>query len=138
MSIKLLPIAGRDVVIGRTSDRRHARFPPTPRGFAMNSTTISDLNVARFVDRLQLEPDPATRASLKSLLIKEEDRLGRSAERLGKLQRYIDEGSRRIALQKALIENLVAKGHDVSLAKRTLNSLVEIQRIFEQYREAIV
>jgi hypothetical protein len=24
MSIKLLPIAGRDVVIGRTSDRRHA------------------------------------------------------------------------------------------------------------------
>ena len=104
----------------------------------MDSTIISDLNVARFVDRLQLEPDPATRASLKSLLIKEEDKLGRSAERLGKLQRYIDEGSRRIALQKALIENLIAKGHDVSLAKRTLNSLVEIQRIFEQYREGIV
>ena len=104
----------------------------------MDSTIISDLNVARFVDRLQLEPDPATRASLKRLLIEEEDKLGRRAERLGKLQHYIEEGSRRIALQKALVENLIAKGDDLSLAKRTLTNLVEIQRIFEQYREAIV
>jgi hypothetical protein len=104
----------------------------------MDSTIISDLNVARFVDRLQLEPDPTIRASLKSLLIKEEDKLGRRAERLGRVQRYLDEGSRRIALQKALIENLITKGHDVSLAKRTLHNLVEIQRIFEQYCEAIV
>ena len=104
----------------------------------MDSTIISDLNVARFVDRLQLEPDPATRATLKSQLVEEENKLGRSAERLGNLQRYIDEGSRRIALQKALIENLIATGHDLSVAKRTLNNLVEIQRIFEQYREAIV
>ena len=106
----------------------------------MDSTAriVSDLNVARFVDRLQLEPDSATRASLKSRLVEEEDKLGRSAERLSKLQRYIDEGNRRIALQKVLIENLIAKGHDLRLAKRTLNNLVEIQRIFEQYREGIV
>jgi hypothetical protein len=103
-----------------------------------DSTIISDLSVARYVDRLELEPDPATRASLKSLLVKEEDRLGRRAERLSNLQRYIDEGSRRIALQKALIENLIAKGHDLRLAERTLGNLVEIQRLFERYRETIV
>jgi hypothetical protein len=42
----------------------------------MDSTIISDLNMARLVDRLQLERDPATRASLKSLLVEEEDKLG--------------------------------------------------------------
>jgi hypothetical protein len=107
----------------------------------MDSAIISDLNVARYIDRLQLEPDPATRALLKSLLVKEEDKLGRRAERLSNLQRYIDEGGRRIALQKALIENLIAKGHDLRLAQRTLrtlSNLVEIQRLFERHRETIV
>jgi hypothetical protein len=104
----------------------------------MDSAIISDLNVARYIDRLQLEPDPATRALLKSLLVKEEDKLGRRAERLSNLQRYIDEGSRRIALQKALIENLIAKGHDLRLAQRTLSNPVEIQGLFERHRETIV
>jgi predicted KAP-like P-loop ATPase len=103
----------------------------------MDNTIISDLNMARLVDRLQLERDPATRASLKSLLVEEEDKLGCRIERLSNLQRYIEEGSRRMALQKALIENLVAKGHDLRLAERTFNNLVEIQRIFEQYRGSI-
>jgi hypothetical protein len=43
-----------------------------------------------------------------------------------------------MALQNALIETLIAKGHDLRLAERTLNNLVEIQRIFEQYRGSIV
>ena len=106
----------------------------------MDSTAriVSDLNVARFVDRLQLELDPAKRASLQSLLLEEEDKFGRRAERLSDVQRHLAEGSRRIALQKALIETLKANGQEVRLAERTLSNLVEIQRIFEQYRHVIL
>jgi len=106
----------------------------------MDSTAriVSDLNVARFVDRLQLELDPAKRASLQRLLLEEEDKFGRRAERLSDVQRHLAEGSRRIALQKALIETLKANGQEVRLAERTLSNLVEIQRIFEQYRHVIL
>ena len=106
----------------------------------MDSTAriVSDLNVARFVDRLQLEPDPAKRASLQRLLLEEEDKFGRRAERLSDVQHHLAEGSRRIALQKALIENLKANGQEVRLAERTLSNLAEIQRIFEQYRLVIL
>jgi hypothetical protein len=88
---------------------------------------VSDLNVARFVDRLQVEHEPIRRAVLQKLLVEEEDKLGRNAERLGALQRHITEGNRRIALQKALIERLRVSGHDIRLAESTLNNLVEIQ-----------
>jgi len=112
----------------------------TAKGIVMDSTAriVSDLNVARFVDRLQLELDPAKRASLQRLLLEEEDKFGRRAERLSDVQRHLAEGSRRIALQKALIETLKANGQEVRLAERTLSNLVEIQRIFEQYRHVIL
>jgi hypothetical protein len=72
------------------------------------------------------------------VLLEEEDKFGRRAERLSDVQRHLAEGSRRIALQKALIENLKANGQEVRLAERTLSNLVEIQRIFEQYRHVIL
>ena len=43
---------------------------------------VSDLNVSRFLDRLQLEHDPSIRASLQRLLLEEEDNFGDRAERL--------------------------------------------------------
>jgi hypothetical protein len=99
---------------------------------------VSDLNVARFVDGLQLEDEPTRRALLQKLLIEEEDKLGRNAERLSKLQRHITEGNHRIAMQKALIERLRANGHDIRLAERTLNNLSEIQRILEHHRQCVL
>ena len=92
---------------------------------------VSDLNVARFVDRLQLEDEPTRRAVLQKLLVEEEDKLGRNAERLSTLQR-------RIGLQKAVIERLRTNGYDIRLAERTLNNLFEIQRIFERHRQAVL
>ena len=99
---------------------------------------ISNLNVARFVDRLQLEDEPTRRAVLQKLLVEEEDKLGRNAERLSKLERHITEGNRRIGLQKAVIERLRTNSCDIRLAERTLNNLFEIQRIFEHHRQAIL
>jgi len=94
---------------------------------------VGDLNVARFVEKLWSERDPDTRVSLKKLLVEEEDKFGRRAERLSNLQRYIVEGNRRIASQKSLIRRLSASGHDIRMAEITLSNLMEIQGLFEQY-----
>jgi hypothetical protein len=112
----------------------------TGRGLAMDSTAqfVSDLNVARFVEKLRLERDPAMRASLQRLLLKELEKLGFNFERLGNVQCQIAEGRRRIEIQQAVVERLTANGQDVELAKNTLSNLVEIQRIFEQYRQTIL
>jgi hypothetical protein len=106
----------------------------------MNETAqfVSDLNIARFLDKLRLEHDPAMRTVLQRLLIEEEDKFGGSVERLSTVQRHIAEGNHRISLQKTLIEKLAANSEDIGSAERTLSNLVEIQRIFEQYRQIIL
>ena len=106
----------------------------------MDSTAqfVSDLNVARFLEKLRVERDPAIQASLRRLLLEETDKCGHSAERIGNVQRRIAEGSRQIALQKALIARLNANGQDARRAESTLRNLVEIQRIFERYREVVL
>jgi dihydropteroate synthase len=99
---------------------------------------VSDLNVARFVDRLRLEHDPAMRALLQGLLLKEMKDLGCDCKHLGNVVRQIAEGRRRIEIQNGVIESLTISDRDVGPAKNTLRNLVEIQRIFEQYRHAIL
>ena len=106
----------------------------------MDETTqfVSDLNVARFLEKLRSEHDPGIRTSLQRLLLEEEDQFGRRLERLNKVHRNIAEGWRRIELQKALIAKLKADRKDVRLAERTLSNLVEVQRILEQYRRRVL
>jgi hypothetical protein len=106
----------------------------------MNNTAqfVSDLNVARFVDRLRLENDPVMRASLQRLLLTELENLGFNCEQLGNVQCQMTEGRRRIEIQKAIIERLKANGQDIRLAENGLRNLVEIQRIFKQHRQAIL
>jgi len=73
------------------------------------------------------------RMSLKKLFVEEENKFGRNTERVGNIELHIAEGSRRIALQKSLIERLKANGRDIRLAGITLSNLVDIQRLFQQY-----
>jgi hypothetical protein len=68
----------------------------------MDSTAqfVSDVNVARFVEKLQIEDDPAKRASLQRLLLKELENLGFDCKQLGNVQRQIAEGRHRIEIQQ--------------------------------------
>src|SRR5215831_7288871 len=101
----------------------------------MNDTAqfVSNLNVARFVDRLRVEHDAATRASIHKLLLEELNNLGFSLKQLGCVQRQVIEGKARIAIQMAVVETLTADGQDVGLAKSELGKLIEIQSMVEQY-----
>jgi len=73
------------------------------------------------------------RMSLKKLFVEEENEFGRSTERVRNIELHIAERSRRIALQNSLIERLIANGRDIQSVGRTLNNLVDIQRLFQQY-----
>ena len=106
----------------------------------MNDTAqfVSDLNVATFLDRLRVEPDAATRASLHKLLLEELNNLGFNLKQLGCVQRQVIEGKARIAMQMAVVETLSTNGQDVRLAESELGKLVEIQSMVEQYRQVVV
>ena len=99
---------------------------------------ISDLNVARFVDKLRLQRDPAIQTVLKRLLFEEERKLGFSLEQLGKIDRHLAESRVRISAQKNLIERLRTNGRDTEPAEFLLSNLVGIQEIFERHRQIIV
>ena len=95
---------------------------------------VSSLNVARFVDKLQGEHDPATRALSHKLLLEEWNKSGFNLKQLGKMRCQMIEGNARIAIQKAVVETLAANSQDARLAEHTL----EIQRIFEEHHQTIV
>jgi hypothetical protein len=99
---------------------------------------VSSLNVARFVDRLRVEHDPAIRRSLNRLLLREWDNLGINLGQLGNVQREVIEGRARIAVQIAVAETMVANGQDARLAESMLSNLIDAQRTIEQYRQIIV
>jgi len=99
---------------------------------------VSNLNVARFVEKLRVEHDAATRASLHRLLLEEWNKSGLNLKQLSKMRRQMIEGRARIAIQEAVVETLAANSQDVRLAEHTLRNLVEIQRIFEEHHQTIV
>src|SRR6516165_8568675 len=115
-------------------------FRDGPRGFVMNDTAqfVSNLNVARFVDRLRVEHDAATRASLHKLLLEEFNDLGFNLKQLGSVQRQVIEGKARIAMQMAVVETLSENGKDVKLAKSELGRLVKIKSMEKKYRRVVV
>jgi hypothetical protein len=104
----------------------------------MNDMTqfVGNLNLAKFMDKLQIEHDPATQASLHGLLFEGWNNL--DLGQLGSLQHKVIEGRARIAIPIAVVETLCANGQDVRLAKGELDKLIEIQSIVEQYRQVIV
>jgi hypothetical protein len=89
---------------------------------------VGNLNAARFVNRLRVEHDPATRVSLQKLLLEEWNALAFNLGQLGNLQREVIEGRARIAIQIAVVETLAANGQDASLAESMLGNLIEIQK----------
>jgi hypothetical protein len=63
---------------------------------------VGNLNLARFMDKLQIEHDPATQASLHGLLFEEWNNLGFNLGQLGSLQHKVIESRARIAIPIAV------------------------------------
>jgi len=99
---------------------------------------VSDLNVARFVDQLRWQNDPAIRTVLQRLLFEEVCKFGFNWGQLSMVDRQISEARERIRAQRNLIQRLSIMGHDTKRDESLLTNLVGIQEIFEQHRRAIL
>ncbi len=95
-------------------------------------------NLARFVEALEHEPDPAKRDVLQQLLLEEENRFGDSRERSEQTDTLIARGRERIRQQRALVDRLGCDGKGVETAKIGLLNLLRTQSIFEGFRQVLV
>ena len=99
---------------------------------------VSDHNVAKFVDQLRLQHDPAVRIVLQRLLLEEVGKLGFNFAQLSMVDRQISEARERVRAQKDIIEGLRIRGSDTDREDRLLGNLLGLQRIFEQHRQVIL
>ncbi len=95
-------------------------------------------NLARFVEALEHETDPAKRDVLQQLLLEEENRFGDSRERLEQTDTLIARGRERIRQQRALVASLGCDGKGIETAKIGLLNLMRTQSIFEGFRQVLV
>ena len=99
---------------------------------------ILEQNLLRFSSRLPSEADPATRQTLRRLLIEEEDRYGKLNERLERAEMLILSWQGHVQRQQALVASLKLDGRDPSRADELLRSMRESLAIFERYRNNLV
>ncbi len=64
---------------------------------------IRDQNIGNYIEQLHTEGDGNTRRTLQQLLIAEEDKFARLGERIDTLNRWIEDGEKRIARLKTLL-----------------------------------
>ena len=94
-------------------------------------------NIRHFRDRLETEADPSVRSQLHTLLIKEEDKLGRNSQALQALDVHIAEGMSRVKRQQELVASMERDGHDTTDALTVLAALTETLAIFQNQRETL-
>jgi hypothetical protein len=84
--------------------------------------------------RLEEEEDDESRAMVRDLLLREQQRYGFHAEQLGIAEEQIREARERIIIQTNLINQMSANGGDTTASRRTLDHLIEALQLFEQFR----
>jgi hypothetical protein len=98
---------------------------------------IGDGNIARFVDMLRAEADPARRETLKRLLIEEINRFGSLTERLAVTERHLRDGEAQISKLTGIVREMKGNGLDCTRTERTLEVSMMIRALFEELRSII-
>ncbi len=98
----------------------------------------SEQSIAGYATRFCDEPDAAEQNRMRVRLLGEERRLGFGLEQLDCADRQIGHVRELVARQRALVSRLEARGNDTRLDIATLASLLEMQDLFERYRNLIL
>jgi hypothetical protein len=96
------------------------------------------LTIDNFAGTLTSEAPPSKRATLRKLLIDEEDRFGVGQEQLAHVDARISNGQTVIENQRALIMRLSEGGKDLREAQKLLMRLMEVQWLFVSRRQQIL
>ena len=99
---------------------------------------VCEQNITNFADKLVSELDPSQRATLRKLLVEEEDRAGHRAERLDLANRRIASSRELIAGQQRLITLFEVNGRDTTVAELLLTQMKEVLALFESYRDELL
>jgi hypothetical protein len=119
------------------TQRTGNREVPT-RWYPSMQEFVGEQNISRFVDQFQIAHDPHTRQTLKKLFVEEENRFGSNSEQLERIQQHIKICKERIDLHERLIHKARIKGHNVAVAERVLNNLIELQEIFWSHHQIVL
>ncbi len=95
-------------------------------------------NIDIFHSRFQFEEDHEVRDLLLRLLIKEEDKLGSTREKLEILDRKIVRGLVLIEKQTEIIDGMKTKNLDTRIAAQILELLTDSQNALKAFKAAIV
>jgi hypothetical protein len=99
---------------------------------------IISANVTLFAGQFVGEDDMARRDQLKTLLIAEEDKLGRLTERLHQVLRRMGECSARIASMEKILDRSRSNGHEVGPTEQVLRNMRELHRVYDDYRQTVL
>jgi hypothetical protein len=94
-----------------------------------NFRVVTDNNVSRFMERLYVETNETEQELFQKLLLWEERWYGLKQERLEALERNLRDCDGRILRHRALINEQVALGVDVTKAEILFNNLLDVQQM---------
>jgi hypothetical protein len=99
---------------------------------------IHQQNLARYIDLLESEGDPATRAQLQELLIEEVDGFGSLNERIDQVDVLIAQSGGRLRRQQALVAHRAGMGADIVQSEKLLGHMTQILQVMAQYRRTLL
>jgi hypothetical protein len=104
----------------------------------MAQDSIISANLTLFAGQFVGEADIARRNQLKTLLIEEEDKIGRRTEKLEQVLHRMGECSARIANLETLLDRSRSNGYEVGPTEQVLRNMRELHRVYDDYRQSIV
>lgn len=99
---------------------------------------IHQQSLARYIDLLESEGDPATRAQLQELLIEEVDRFGSLNERRDQVDVLIAQSGGRLRQQQALVAHRAEIAGDIAQSEKVLGHMTQILQLMAQYRRTLL
>jgi hypothetical protein len=107
------------------------------KGVAVNRMEKYDTqqNIALFLNLLEEQPEGAYRERLKGLLLQEEDRFGKIAERLGIAETVLETCSVRIRDQRVRINGMDGNHPRLAMANFLLANMLDIHSVVKSHRD---
>jgi hypothetical protein len=96
---------------------------------------VARQNIDRFVGLLDIEVDDGKRATLRGLLIEQEDRFGRRQERLQHTLLTICSIEARVERQRAIVKSAADAPAQLSLAEQRLSNMLDTLSLLRAYRQ---
>ena len=106
----------------------------------MDETERSSIkaNVAKVVERLEIELDPTNRLVLGKFLLEEEDRFARTAEQLDLTDHYLTRCRANIERHEGAMSRLRDAGVDTTTGDRIMLNLMHIRALLSKHRNFLL